>query len=201
MASLRKYFHEQIFIGRSEANPFEQLFCTCSNPACGSLCSKCFRDKQQVDESQHANEKAAAKAFGAPALTQAISQLPKPELQAVPETVVSVPEPVPSLLQPAEPRPDDATPEVTAEPPSTSQPAVNLEADEPQRPVQKHTNRCFTCNKRVGLTGFKCRCEYVFCGAHRLPEEHHCDFDYKAAGREQLSKNNPLVIPSKLNKV
>lgn len=88
-----------------------------------------------------------------------------------------------------------------AKPPSTSEPAVNLEADEPQRPVQKHKNRCFACNKRVGLTGFKCRCEYVFCGSHRLPEEHQCDFDYKTAGREQLSKNNPLVVPAKLNKV
>ncbi|KAL3155201.1 hypothetical protein ABBQ32_013141 [Trebouxia sp. C0010 RCD-2024] len=171
-----------------------------ANPACGSLCSKCFRDKQQVDESQHANEKAAAKAFGAP-LSQAISQLPIPELQAVPESVVSVPGAVPSLLQHAENAPAEVAPALAIEPPSSSQPAVNLESDEPQRPVQKHTNRCFTCNKRVGLTGFKCRCEYVFCGAHRLPEEHHCDFDYKTAGREQLSKNNPLVIPSKLNRV
>ena len=140
-------------------------------------------------------------AFGAPALTQAISQLPKPELQAVPEIVISVPEPVPSLLQPVEKAAAEAAHEAAVEPPSTSQPAVNRESDEPKRPVQKHTNRCFTCNKRVGLTGFKCRCEYVFCGAHRLPEEHHCDFDYKTVGREQLSKNNPLVIPSKLNRV
>ena len=95
----------------------------------------------------------------------------------------------------------EAVSETVAEPSSTSQPAVNLEADEPQRPVQKHINRCFTCNKRVGLTGFKCRCEYVFCGSHRLPEEHHCDFDYKTAGRELLTKNNPLVVPAKLNKV
>ena len=95
----------------------------------------------------------------------------------------------------------DVASDTAVEAPSTSQPAVDLEPDEPKRPIQKHTNRCFTCNKRVGLTGFKCRCEYVFCGSHRLPEEHHCNFDYKTAGREQLTKNNPLVVPAKLNKV
>ena len=154
-----------------------------------------------MDESQHANEKAAAKAFGTPAITQAISQIPKPELQIATESGVSSPIPTPSLPQPVETPPAEAAPENAVEPPSTSQPAVNLESDEPQRPVQKQKNRCFTCNKRVGLTGFKCRCDYVFCGAHRLPEEHQCDFDYKTVGREQLSKNNPLVVPAKLNKV
>lgn len=111
------------------------------------------------------------------------------------------PQPRSPIVKPADSVSAEAASENVAEPPSTSEPAVNLEADEPQRPVQKHKNRCFTCNKRVGLTGFKCRCEYVFCGSHRLPEEHQCDFDYKTAGREQLSKNNPLVVPAKLNKV
>lgn len=46
---------------------------------------------------------------------------------------------------------------------------------------------------QVGLTGFKCRCGYVFCGPHRLAEAHSCDYDYKANGREHLAKANPLV--------
>lgn len=67
-------------------------------------------------------------------------------------------------------------------------------ADEgPPRRVQKNTNRCFSCNKKIGLTGFKCRCGFVFCGPHRLAEAHDCDFDYKGAGRESLAKANPLV--------
>lgn len=172
-----------------------------ANPACGTFCSKCFRDKQQADESQHANEKAAAKAFGAPALAQAITQIPQPELQTAVQQIVTPSQPSSPVVKPADSVSAEAAGETVAKPPSTSEPAVNLEADEPQRPVQKHKNRCFTCNKRVGLTGFKCRCEYVFCGSHRLPEEHQCDFDYKTAGREQLSKNNPLVVPAKLNKV
>ncbi|GJR77105.1 zinc finger A20 and AN1 domain-containing stress-associated protein 1-like protein [Tanacetum coccineum] len=36
----------------------------------------------------------------------------------------------------------------------------------------KVTNRCFDCNKKVGVMGFKCRCGETFCGMHRYPEEH-----------------------------
>ncbi|EXB37942.1 Zinc finger A20 and AN1 domain-containing stress-associated protein 9 [Morus notabilis] len=40
-------------------------------------------------------------------------------------------------------------------------------------------NRCKSCNKKVGLTGFRCRCGNLFCGRHRLPEAHACNVDYK----------------------
>ena len=46
---------------------------------------------------------------------------------------------------------------------------------------------------QIGLTGFKCRCGYVFCGSHRLAEAHECDFDYKTTGRDNLAKANPLI--------
>ena len=171
----------------------------CSNPACGGLCSKCFRDRQQTDLTQHASEKAAAKGFDAPALAQAITQVSQPETLPAPVAIATPPAPA----QPQAPETVSIETEQTASagPPSTSQTAEEQDPNDHQRPVQKNTNRCFSCNKRVGLTGFKCRCDYVFCGTHRLPEEHHCDFDYKTTGREQLSKNNPLVVPSKLNRV
>lgn len=74
-------------------------------------------------------------------------------------------------------------------------------AGEGGQPVQKNTSRCFSCNKRVGLTGFKCRCGYVFCGTHRYAEKHDCSFDYKSAGRQTLAKNNPLVAAAKIEKL
>ena len=61
--------------------------------------------------------------------------------------------------------------------------------------------RCFSCRKRVGLTGFKCRCGYTYCGLHRYAEEHGCSFDYKAHGRELLAKANPLVKANKIDKI
>lgn len=64
----------------------------------------------------------------------------------------------------------------------------------PGRPV----NRCFRCRKRVGLTGFRCRCGDLFCGDHRYSDKHDCSFDYKAAGREAISRENPVVRAAKI---
>jgi len=61
--------------------------------------------------------------------------------------------------------------------------------------------RCFTCNKRLGLTGFKCRCEHYFCPLHRHANSHNCSFDYKSFGRDKIAKNNPTVVGSKLDKI
>ncbi|KAL5553431.1 hypothetical protein UlMin_040832 [Ulmus minor] len=61
--------------------------------------------------------------------------------------------------------------------------------------------RCNSCNKKVGLTGFSCRCGNLFCGLHRLPEAHGCGFDYKRAGRDVLAKQNPTCKGDKLDKI
>lgn len=70
----------------------------------------------------------------------------------------------------------------------------------PQPPAET-PNRCFSCRKRVGLTGFKCRCENTFCGLHRYAEKHSCSFDFKAAGREAIAKANPVVKAAKIDKL
>ncbi|GAB2229573.1 hypothetical protein Drorol1_Dr00013819 [Drosera rotundifolia] len=62
-------------------------------------------------------------------------------------------------------------------------------------------NRCLTCRKRVGLTGFKCRCGMVLCGTHRYPEEHGCEFDYKTVGKEEIARANPVIKAEKLGKI
>ncbi|KAI3939842.1 hypothetical protein MKW98_029618 [Papaver atlanticum] len=61
-------------------------------------------------------------------------------------------------------------------------------------------NRCFSCNKKVGLTGIKCKCGSVFCSLHRYPEKHSCDFDYKSVGRETLARLNPQVKADKIDR-
>ncbi|KAH7663940.1 AN1-like Zinc finger domain-containing protein [Dioscorea alata] len=65
----------------------------------------------------------------------------------------------------------------------------------------KFANRCSSCRKRVGLTGFRCRCGDLFCARHRYSEFHDCSFDYKAAGREEISKANPLIRAAKIIKI
>ncbi|XP_047312238.1 zinc finger A20 and AN1 domain-containing stress-associated protein 6-like [Impatiens glandulifera] len=97
---------------------------------------------------------------------------------------------------------------------STSPPTTLLPIDKPDPvvvlanspPVKEFTaalttNRCFSCRKKVGLTGFGCRCGSTFCGVHRYPERHSCSFDYKSAGRFVIAKENPLVKADKLQKI
>ncbi|KAL0383586.1 UNVERIFIED_CONTAM: Zinc finger A20 and AN1 domain-containing stress-associated protein 8 [Sesamum calycinum] len=67
--------------------------------------------------------------------------------------------------------------------------------------VKEGPNRCTTCRKRVGLTGFSCRCGNLFCSTHRYSDKHDCPFDYRAAGRDAISKANPLVKAEKLDKI
>ncbi|GLT37060.1 hypothetical protein SLA2020_113980 [Shorea laevis] len=66
---------------------------------------------------------------------------------------------------------------------------------------KKVVNRCSGCQKRVGLTGFRCRCGELFCGEHRYSDRHDCSYDYKAAGREAISRENPVVKAAKIIKV
>ncbi|KAI3924382.1 hypothetical protein MKW98_032583 [Papaver atlanticum] len=67
--------------------------------------------------------------------------------------------------------------------------------------VKQQPNRCMSCKKRVGLTGFKCRCGGMFCSVHRYSEKHECSFDYRSAGREAIAKANPLVKAEKIQKI
>uniref|UniRef100_A0A6T8BBK0 AN1-type domain-containing protein n=1 Tax=Cryptomonas curvata TaxID=233186 RepID=A0A6T8BBK0_9CRYP len=72
------------------------------------------------------------------------------------------------------------------------------EVDTPAAKPAKTTNRCTTCSRKVGLTGFGCRCGGTFCSTHRYSDRHECSFDYKAAGRDALTAANPVVIAERV---
>nr|GMC86491.1 zinc finger A20 and AN1 domain-containing stress-associated protein 8-like [Ipomoea batatas] len=61
--------------------------------------------------------------------------------------------------------------------------------------------RCNTCRKRVGLTGFNCRCGHLFCAVHRYSDKHDCPFDYHKAAQDAITKANPVVRAEKLDKI
>ncbi|KAL6894223.1 hypothetical protein ACP4OV_008321 [Aristida adscensionis] len=93
---------------------------------------------------------------------------------------------------------------VGAEP--SSLPVPTQQEEEQPAPAKAATatataNRCVSCRKKVGLTGFRCRCGGTFCGMHRYSDAHSCGFDYKAAGREQIAKQNPVVVAAKIAKI
>ncbi|KAL7167351.1 hypothetical protein ACSBR2_037921 [Camellia fascicularis] len=64
----------------------------------------------------------------------------------------------------------------------------------------KAVNRCFSCKKKVGVLGFKCKCGDTFCGTHRYPEKHECSVDFKALGRDAIAKSNPVVKADKVKR-
>lgn len=62
------------------------------------------------------------------------------------------------------------------------------ESEGTSTPKQKNRRRCFRCQTKLELVQQElgsCRCGYVFCMLHRLPEQHDCLFDHLGRGREE----------------
>ncbi|XP_065858061.1 zinc finger A20 and AN1 domain-containing stress-associated protein 1 [Euphorbia lathyris] len=163
--------------------PTESILCAngCGffgTPSNMNLCSKCYRDLRAEEE-----QAASAKAV----MEKTLSIKPKPDL-------VIAEAPAPALV--VAPIPSEAV--VASESSSlTSEPPV---AGGDQAPP-KAANRCSTCNKKVGLTGFRCKCGSTFCGNHRYPENHDCSFDFKSTGRNAIAKANPVVKADKVERI
>lgn len=66
----------------------------------------------------------------------------------------------------------------------------------PERP-----KRCCMegCKKKLALTDFPCKCGKIHCTQHRASEVHNCTYDYKAVGKEQLTKAMPNVTAKKVD--
>uniref|UniRef100_A0A3P9IFV8 Zinc finger, AN1-type domain 5b n=1 Tax=Oryzias latipes TaxID=8090 RepID=A0A3P9IFV8_ORYLA len=93
--------------------------------------------------------------------------------------------------------------------PIVSQPSVSVcspstagsEEDKNPELQKPRKNRCFMCRKKVGLTGFDCRCGNVFCGIHRYSDKHSCPYDYRAEAAAKIRKENPMVVADKIQRI
>lgn len=59
------------------------------------------------------------------------------------------------------------------------------------KPVQKNRRRCWSCRVKLELAQREvgqCKCGYVYCLLHRLPEQHNCIYDHKVSGRQEALK-------------
>uniref|UniRef100_A0A5B7A2P1 Zinc finger A20 and AN1 domain-containing stress-associated protein 4 n=1 Tax=Davidia involucrata TaxID=16924 RepID=A0A5B7A2P1_DAVIN len=144
------------------------------SPTTLNLCSKCYKDYCLKEQQASKAKLAVEKSFTQAA--SASSSLFNSLNSISSDSVISL------EVSSEERNPVTATAETVA--PAVAQP-----------------NRCATCRRRVGLTGFKCRCGTTFCGTHRYPEQHGCTFDFKALGKEAIAKANPVVIAEKLEKI
>ena len=135
----------------------------------------------------------------------------KPQESPASSAVVPSPEPVATMVT-QEAAPSPAAIASTSEPvgvPESASDAPDASAagaanppeenDEPKK--QANPNRCYSCNKRVGLTGFECRCGFTYCATHRHANKHACQFDFKQMGRDAVAKANPTVMAEKVDKV
>ncbi|XP_063080139.1 AN1-type zinc finger protein 3 [Engraulis encrasicolus] len=72
--------------------------------------------------------------------------------------------------------------------PSPSLATADEASEVPRGPKQKNRRRCHRCQSKLELVQQElgsCRCGYVFCMLHRLPEQHDCLFDHLGRGREE----------------
>lgn len=98
--------------------------------------------------------------------------------------------------------PTKALTTVQAQTPSAGEAGTSLaEPENIPSPSKPKKNRCATCRKKLGLTGFYCRCGNYYCSLHRYSDQHSCEFDYKADAQAKIRKENPVVMGEKINKI
>ncbi|XP_028812187.1 AN1-type zinc finger protein 6 isoform X2 [Denticeps clupeoides] len=187
------------------------------NPRTNGMCSVCYKDfLQRQNSSGRASPPASSgvSSFGeslpthcsdnhtvevSSAFIQSATSVGQSSAASSPallsQAQVARCEPGESAAAKAVPKPDE--PQVSAE---VSQSSVENQEKLDEKPKPKK-NRCFTCRKKVGLTGFDCRCGNLFCGVHRYSDIHNCTFDYKADAAERIRKENPVVVGEKIQKI
>jgi len=186
------------------------------NQSTADMCSKCYRDTNQDNVTEPSNtasnapQPVAASEAPQPAIVSDVTQpASAPEQPPKDSEELTVKDKAESDEMSDEMTEMKCAPCATEEPPQTemavaavSEPAGVVESSpkaeaggsEEENPkikkkVQKNRKRCFECRKKVGLTALSCKCGFVFCGLHRFPDQHNCDFDFKAHDRGNLAKS------------
>lgn len=174
------------------------------NASNGGMCSKCYKDT--------VSKSAAASAPAPVAPVAAAEAKPPPPPPSVAAPAIEAPAAASSSIAPVAPSAAPTAPAAQPVEAAAGEPAPalagatrppeteNTDEEQPPKKVQVNTNRCWSCNKKIGLLGFQCKCEYYFCSEHRYSDKHECLFDYKGLAKQQLAKANPTIAPSKLER-
>lgn len=54
--------------------------------------------------------------------------------------------------------------------------------------------RCNHCQKKLGIMGYKCKCDKLFCITHLQPELHTCPYDFKSDGLRNVKKQLEIGV-------
>lgn len=78
-------------------------------------------------------------------------------------------------------------------------PASTSEKTEPKPRIKTtDTSICYVCSKRVGLLGFVCKCENIFCAKHRQPHLHECKANHTSSLKRKLENSLGDAKPNKI---
>jgi len=174
----------------SEGNAQQGYPSLCKN-GCGffssvdakGFCSVCYKDYLKKEQNADTTEEVATTAASLSNLNVSVEE--KAAVSEVDTELEAVDGAVAKAV--VEPTPEVAVDKVEEEP-----------KEEPKKPKK---NRCASCKKKVGLTGFACRCGGMFCGLHRYSDKHDCNFDYNALGKAEISAANPVIVAEKVAKI
>ncbi|KAJ8274165.1 hypothetical protein COCON_G00087900 [Conger conger] len=171
------------------------------NPRTDGMCSVCYKEHLQRQQGgSHSSPQVREVSTDGSAQTEESTSSPVTQQM----TAMSISQDSgPADSDPAEA--DEEEDEEEEGPSKASEEAVEATesvSDGDQTPDKnKKKNRCFTCRKKVGLTGFDCRCGNLFCAVHRYSDKHDCPYDYRGAATARLRQENPIVVAEKIQKL
>lgn len=168
------------------------------------LCSKCHKDTKKDEMTSQESDHRTTESLRSQVLQETSALL---AAAAQPTVSVLPPPAAEDKLPPA--KSSEASPEKSPSPSAssasadtTSELSVDDAAPSPADGAsRKKKNRCEVCRKKVGLTGFTCRCDGLYCSLHRYSDKHECSFDYRQLGKQEIRKNNPVIVGEKVNKI
>jgi len=181
----------------SEGNAQQGYPSLCKN-GCGffssvdskGFCSVCYKDFLKKEQSStEATEEVAATTASLSNLNVSVEESEAGSSPAAAAVESSEPEVV-----------DGAAAKSVLEQAVVSEPPAE-EPEEAKEPKKVKKNRCASCKKKVGLTGFACRCGGMYCGIHRYSDKHNCTFDYGALGKSEIAAANPVIVAEKVAKI
>ncbi|XP_042540211.1 AN1-type zinc finger protein 3 isoform X2 [Dipodomys merriami] len=152
-----------------------------------NLCSKCFADfqkKQPDDDSAPSTSNSQSDLFSEETTSD------NNNTSIATPTLSPSQQPLPTELNVTSPSKEEySQSENEASPVKRPRLLERTErAEEASRSKQKSRRRCFQCQTKLELVQQElgsCRCGFVFCMLHRLPEQHDCTFDHMGRGREE----------------